>query len=58
MVALLLDYYLPFEELGGWPVRGVLSAAAALMMVVGLLAACGPVRRGLRVEPTEALRDG
>jgi hypothetical protein len=31
-------------------------AAAALMMVVGLLAALGPARRGLRIEPMEALR--
>jgi len=29
---------------------------AAFMVVVGLLAAAGPARRGLRVEPTEALR--
>jgi ABC-type antimicrobial peptide transport system permease subunit len=29
---------------------------AAFMMVVGLLAAAGPARRGLRVQPTEALR--
>jgi len=28
------------------------------MMVVGVLAAAGPARRGLRIEPTEALRDG
>ena len=28
----------------------------ALMLVVGLLAAAGPARRGLRVQPTEALR--
>jgi predicted permease len=31
-------------------------ATVALMVVVGLLAAAGPARRGLRVEPTEALR--
>jgi predicted permease len=33
-----------------------ISAAAALMTVVGLLAALEPARRGLRVEPMEALR--
>jgi predicted permease len=33
-----------------------MSATAALMAVVGLLAALGPARRGLRVEPMEALR--
>jgi putative ABC transport system permease protein len=30
---------------------------AALMVVVGLLAALGPARRGLRIQPSEALRD-
>jgi putative ABC transport system permease protein len=33
-----------------------MAAAAALMAGVGLLAALGPARRGLRVEPMEALR--
>ena len=28
-----------------------------LMVAVGLLASIGPARRGLRVHPTEALRD-
>jgi hypothetical protein len=28
------------------------------VMFVGLLAALGPVRRGLAVQPTEALRNG
>ena len=36
----------------------LLPAAAAFMIVIGLLAAAGPARRGLRVEPTEALRGG
>jgi putative ABC transport system permease protein len=31
-------------------------ATAAFMLIVGLLAAAGPLRRGLRVQPTEALR--
>jgi ABC-type antimicrobial peptide transport system permease subunit len=30
---------------------------AAIVMAVGLLAALGPARRGLAVQPTEALRD-
>ena len=30
---------------------------AAIVMAVGLLAALGPARRGLAVEPTEAMRD-
>ena len=35
----------------------VLPVVALLMMMVGLLAAFGPARRGLRIEPTEALRE-
>lgn len=31
-------------------------ATALFMVVVGLLAAGGPARRGLRVQPTDALR--
>jgi predicted permease len=34
----------------------VVPATAAFMLIVGLLAAAGPARRGLRVQPTEALR--
>ena len=37
---------------GPWLVPGT----AAFMLVVGLLAAVGPARRGLMVQPTEALR--
>jgi predicted permease len=43
------------------PVEGkgliLLPLVAALMMVVGLVAAFGPARRGLAVQPTEALRE-
>jgi putative ABC transport system permease protein len=35
----------------------VLPIVASFMMVVGLVAALGPARRGLRIEPTEALRE-
>ncbi|HUF70663.1 MAG TPA: FtsX-like permease family protein, partial [Longimicrobiales bacterium] len=35
----------------------LLPAVSALMLVVGLAAALGPVRRGLSVQPTEALRE-
>jgi len=45
-------------------VRGVCTAGAVIlplvavfMTVVGLLAALGPARRGLRLHPTDALRD-
>ncbi len=58
LAALLLDYYLPMEELGGWNVPGVVPAAAALMIGIGLLATAGPARRGLRVDPIEELRNG
>ena len=58
LVAFLLDFYIPAEEAGGWNIPGIVPAAAGFMMVVGLLAATGPARRGLRIDPTEALRDG
>jgi putative ABC transport system permease protein len=35
----------------------LLPVVAAVMMVVGLLAALGPARRGLAVQPTETLRE-
>ena len=35
----------------------VLPAVALVMMTVGFLAALGPARRSLRIEPTEALRE-
>jgi predicted lysophospholipase L1 biosynthesis ABC-type transport system permease subunit len=35
----------------------LLPSVAALMVVIGLLAALGPARRGLAVQPTEALRE-
>ena len=34
----------------------LVPVTAAFMLAVGLLAAAGPARRGLRVQPTEALR--
>ncbi|HKG94216.1 MAG TPA: FtsX-like permease family protein, partial [Gemmatimonadaceae bacterium] len=41
---------------GGLPLF-LVPLAAGLMLVVGLLAALGPARRGLAVQPTEALRE-
>lgn len=34
----------------------LLPGVAALMVAVGLLAAVGPARQGLRIQPTDALR--
>ena len=58
LAALLIGYYLPLEEMGSWNVPGIIPGAAVLMVVIGLLAAFGPARRGLRVDPADALRDG
>ncbi len=58
LMAFVLSKYLMIEELGGWAVPGVVPAAAIFMLGVGLLAAVGPARCGLNIEPTEALRDG
>ena len=54
-VAGLLDWLNSGGMLGG---RGVLllPAVAVLMATVGVLAALGPARRALRIQPTEALR--
>lgn len=47
--------------LGGETFQGhgavILPLVALLMTTVGLLAAVGPARRGLRIHPTEALRE-
>ena len=37
--------------------RSLVPIVALIMSAVGLLAAVGPARRGLRIQPTEALRD-
>jgi len=59
LVAFFIDYYLPLLEVAGFHnVPGIVPGAAALMLAIGLLAAVGPARRGLRIEPTEALREG
>jgi putative ABC transport system permease protein len=53
--AALLDRLSEGELMGGKGIV-VLPIVAALMLGVGLLAALGPARRGLRIQPTEALR--
>jgi putative ABC transport system permease protein len=55
-VAAFLDLGTGGEFTGGGGVV-VLVGVAAFMMAVGLLAALGPARRGLRIQPTEALKE-
>jgi putative ABC transport system permease protein len=60
MTALLLDFYLSpllFVRDGGRPLPWILPAAEAFILLVGVLAVCGPARRALRVDPVEALRE-
>jgi ABC-type antimicrobial peptide transport system permease subunit len=46
--------------MGGGPLSGegvaLLAGVAALMTVIGFLAAFGPARQALRIQPTEALK--
>jgi putative ABC transport system permease protein len=56
LAAYLIGRYVPIEQIGGLPIPGILPGAAAFMLLVGVLAALGPARRGLRIDPTEALR--
>jgi hypothetical protein len=56
LFAMLLEWVSDGLIMGGRaPV--VLPAVAAVILTVGLLAALGPARRGLAVEPTEVLRE-
>jgi len=56
VAAYLARRYVPIEQIGGLTIPGILPAAAAFMLLVGVLASRGPARRGLRIDPTEALR--
>jgi putative ABC transport system permease protein len=56
VLASWIDRALNGDFMGGhWAV--LLPVVSAFMIGVGLLAALGPARRGLRIEPTEALRE-
>jgi len=55
VLALMIDQASDGEMLGSLG-RGLLPVTAVVMTVVGLCAAIGPARRGLRIQPTEALR--
>ena len=58
LAAYVVGRYIPIEQIGGSPIPGVLPGAVAFMLLVGLASALGPARRGLHIDPTEALRDG
>jgi len=55
-VAAIAEFVTPGGNLGG---RGLIlfPTVVVVMFAVGLLAAAGPARRGLAVQPTEALRN-
>ena len=55
VMALMIDRASDGEMLGLFG-RALLPVTAALMTIVGLFATIGPARRGLRIQPTEALR--
>jgi predicted permease len=61
VVGLLVVAITPEFSLDGLPIDRdprLIAGVAAIMVVVGLLAAVGPARRGLRVQPTDALKEG
>lgn len=55
-VAVLADRLAGGELLSGQATMAT-GGVVLLMTIAGLLAALGPARQGLRIEPTEALRD-
>ena len=55
VLALLTDRASDGELLGPFG-RTLVPITAAMMTIVGLFATLGPARRGLRIQPTEALR--
>jgi len=54
-IGLALAAALDFQLESGY--AALLAPVAAAMLAVGMLAAIGPARRGLRIHPTEALRE-
>jgi ABC-type antimicrobial peptide transport system permease subunit len=55
-IAAIAEFVTPGGNIGGkWAV--LFPIVVAMMFAVGLLAAVGPARRGLAVQPTEALRN-
>jgi putative ABC transport system permease protein len=53
----LLDYAIPMEPFGGRSVSGILPIVAVTIVLIACLAALAPVRRALKVSPTDALRE-
>jgi putative ABC transport system permease protein len=56
LLSVLIDRAFNGDFMGGQSAV-LLPVVSIFMMGVGLLAALGPARRGLRIQPTEALRD-
>ena len=56
LLALLIDSSIQVEQAGGQRIPGIVPAAAVVMILVGVLALAGPVRRAIRIDPAEALR--
>ena len=56
LMALLIGSSIQVEEVGGQTIPGIVPAAAAVMILVGVLALAGPARRAIRIDPAEALR--
>ena len=54
-IAGILECVTPGENVGGKALI-LFPTVAAVRFAAGLLAAAGPARRGLAIEPTEALR--
>jgi hypothetical protein len=57
-IAFFFHQKMNIEVEGGWHIPGILPVAGLFIMAVGLLSTAGPARRAVRVDPTEALRDG
>ena len=55
-MAVLIDSSIQVEEVGGQRIPDIVPAAAAIMILVGILALAGPARRAVRIDPAEALR--
>jgi putative ABC transport system permease protein len=57
VAAFALNRLMGTDFIGGH-VQIMLPLVGTLMFLVGLIATVGPARRGLSIQPTEALRDG